>query len=313
MWSTLSAGVDRAISPPTAAAAKKARLRENVTGWLFIAPVVGGVLAFQFFPILVSMVASLTSWDGISSPRFVGLANFVELFTRDPLFLTTLANTAYFTVASIPLTIGLGLVLALLCARQVRGVSFFRTAFFAPYITNVVAVGFVWFWFFHPTQGVVNGLLDLVGIEGPAWLSSSTWAMPAVILVAVWQGVGYPMIILLAGLQGIPEVLYESARVDGASAWARVRFITLPLLTPHFLFLLITQFISSFQVFGLIYVMTKGGPGHATSVYIYNLYQNAFGYGKVGYACAMAWILFALIASVTYLQWRLQKRWVFYT
>jgi multiple sugar transport system permease protein len=313
MWSTLSAGVDRAISRPTAAAAKKARLRENVTGWLFIAPVVGGVLAFQFFPILVSMVASLTSWDGISSPRFVGLANFVELFTRDPLFLTTLANTASFTVASIPLTIGLGLILALLCARKVRGVSFFRTAFFAPYITNVVAIGFVWFWFFHPTQGVVNGLLDFVGVEGPAWLSSSTWAMPAVILVAVWQGVGYPMIILLAGLQGIPEVLYESAKVDGASAWARVRFITLPLLTPHFLFLLITQFISSFQVFGLIYVMTKGGPGHATSVYIYNLYQNAFGYGKVGYACAMAWILFALIASVTYLQWRLQKRWVFYT
>jgi multiple sugar transport system permease protein len=291
---------------------RSTRLRQNLTGWLFIAPVVFGVVAFQFFPILVSMAASLTAWNGISAPRFVGFDNFVELFTRDPLFLTTLWNTTYFTVVSIPLTIGLGFALALLCARRVRGVVVFRTAYFAPYVTNVVAIGFVWFWFFHPSQGVVNGLLDEVGIDGPAWLSSSTWAMPAVILVSVWQGVGYPMIILLAGLQGIPDVLYESARIDGANALARARHITLPLLTPHFFFLLVTQFISSFQVFGLIYVMTQGGPGHATSVYIYYLYETAFSYGKIGYASAMAWILFAVIATVTFVQWRLQKRWVFY-
>lgn len=291
---------------------RSARLRQNLTGWLFIAPVVFGVVAFQFFPILVSMAASLTAWNGISAPRFVGFDNFVELFTRDPLFLTTLWNTTYFTVVSIPLTIGLGFGLALLCARRVRGVVIFRTAYFAPYVTNVVAIGFVWFWFFHPSQGVVNGLLQEVGVDGPAWLSSSTWAMPAVILVSVWQGVGYPMIILLAGLQGIPDVLYESARIDGANAFARARHITLPLLTPHFFFLLVTQFISSFQVFGLIYVMTQGGPGHATSVYIYYLYETAFSYGKLGYASAMAWILFAIIATVTFVQWRLQKRWVFY-
>jgi multiple sugar transport system permease protein len=160
---------------------------------------------------------------------------------------------------------------------------------------------------------VINGLLSQLGINGPQWLSSSSWAMPAVIMVSVWQGIGYPMIILLAGLQGLPNEFYESAKIDGAAAWQRLRFITLPLLTPHFLFLLITQFISSFQVFGLIYVMTKGGPGHATSVYIYNIYQNAFSYGKVGYASAMAWILFVVIAAVTFLQWKLQKRWVFYT
>ncbi|GAA5030004.1 carbohydrate ABC transporter permease [Actinopolymorpha pittospori] len=288
-------------------------MRRNVTGWLFIGPIVVGVAAFQLFPILVSIAASLTDWNGISTPKFVGLSNFVQLFTRDPLFLVTLKNTVYFTVVSIPLTIGLGLVLAMLCAKPKRGIAFFRTAFFAPYVTNVVAIGFVWFYFFHPSAGVINGLLKEVGVTGPAWLSSSTWAMPAVILVSVWQGVGYPMIILLSGLQGIPEVLYESAKMDGATGWARTRYITLPLLTPHFLFLFITQFISSFQVFGLIYVMTKGGPGHSTSVYIYNLYQNAFGYGKVGYACAMAWILFAVIASVTFAQWKLQKRWVFYT
>ncbi|MFD2081284.1 carbohydrate ABC transporter permease [Actinopolymorpha cephalotaxi] len=289
-----------------------ARRRTNLTGWLFISPIVVGVVAFQFFPILVSMAASLTKWDGISPPEFVGLSNFTDIFTDDPLFYTTLWNTTYFTLASIPLTVGIGFLLAVLCAQRVRGVSFFRTAFFAPYVTNVVAIGFVWFWFFHPSDGVVNGLLQQVGIHGPEWLSSSTWAMPAVILVSVWQGVGYPMIILLAGLQGIPEMLYESAKIDGASSFARVRYVTLPLLTPHFLFLLITQFISSFQVFGLIYVMTKGGPGHSTSVYIYNLYENAFAYGKMGYACALAWILFAVIASVTYAQWKLQNRWVFY-
>jgi multiple sugar transport system permease protein len=229
------------------------------------------------------------------------------------LFLQTFKNTVYFTLASIPLTIGIGLVLALLCARPIRGVAFFRTAYFAPYVTNVVAIGFVWFWFFQPDNGVINGLLSQLGISGPQWLSSSSWAMPAVIMVSVWQGIGYPMIILLAGLQGLPNEFYESAKIDGAGAGQRLRFITLPLLTPHFLFLLITQFISSFQVFGLIYVMTKGGPGHATSVYIYNIYQNAFSYGKVGYASAMAWILFVVIAAVTFLQWRLQKRWVFYT
>jgi multiple sugar transport system permease protein len=292
---------------------RRARRKQNLTGWLFISPIVVGVVAFQFFPILVSIVASLTDWNGISAPKFIGLKNFSEMFTDDPLFLQTFKNTVYFTLASIPLTIGIGLVLALLCARPIRGVAFFRTAYFAPYVTNVVAIGFVWFWFFQPDNGVINGLLSQLGISGPQWLSSSSWAMPAVIMVSVWQGIGYPMIILLAGLQGLPNEFYESAKIDGAGAGQRLRFITLPLLTPHFLFLLITQFISSFQVFGLIYVMTKGGPGHATSVYIYNIYQNAFSYGKIGYASAMAWILFVVIAAVTFLQWKLQKRWVFYS
>ena len=154
--------------------------------------------------------------------------------------------------------------------------------------------------------------MRLFGIAGPAWLTDLTWAMPAVILVSVWQGVGYPMVILLAGLQAIPEDYYDAAKVDGASIWRRFRDITLPLLTPTLFFLLITQFIASFQVFGIIYVMTHGGPANATSVYIYYLYQNAFAFGKLGYASAMAWILFVLIAAFTFIQWKLQKRWVFY-
>jgi multiple sugar transport system permease protein len=179
-------------------------------------------------------------------------------------------------------------------------------------VSNVVAVSVVWFWIYQPQYGVLNSLLAKVGIEGPAWLSSTTWAMPAVIMVSVWQGVGYPMIILLAGLQGIPHELYEAAKIDGASPWNQFWKITLPLLTPTLFFLFITQFISSFQVFGIIYVMTQGGPANETSVYIYYLYQTAFAFGKMGYASAMAWILFAIIGAVTFIQWKLQKRWVFY-
>lgn len=303
----LQLGAKRARKSP-----RRSRWRRNVEGWLFIAPVILGILVFQFAPLLVSIYASLTDWDGISPARFVGLNNFKTLFTGDPLFITTLKNTAYFTIGSVPVSIAVGFGLALLCNQPIRGVAIFRTAYFAPFVTNIVAIGFVWFYFFQPTDGVLNGILGVGGIHGPAWLSSSSWVMPALISVSVWQGVGYPMIILLAGLQGIPVELQEAATVDGAGRFRRMWSITMPLLTPQFFFLSITQFISSFQVFGLIYVLTKGGPGHDSTVYIYYLYQNAFAYGKMGYASAMAWLVFVLIALVTLVQWKLQKRWVFY-
>ena len=203
-------------------------------------------------------------------------------------------------------------VLALLCNRQVRGIGFFRAAYFAPFITNIVAVGYIWYWIYNPERGFLNGLLSTVGIDGPAWLSSSSWALFAVVIVSVWQGAGYPMVIFLAGLQGIPKDLYEAAEIDGAGAWQRVRRITLPLLTPSLFFVVVTQFITSFQVFGVIYIMTQGGPGNATSVYIYYLYQTAFSFGKLGYASAMAWVLFVIIMVVTFIQIRLTKRFVYY-
>lgn len=281
-------------------------------GFLYIAPLILGILAFQFFPIVVSIYVSLTKWDGISPPEFVGLGNFQEMFTGDPLFIEALRNTVVYTILAIPFTTLLGFVLALLCNRQLRGIALLRAAYFAPYITNVVAIGYIWFWIFNPDRGLLNSMLSMVGIHGPAWLSSSTWAMPAVVLVSVWQGAGYPMVIFLAGMQGIPKDLYEAAEIDGAGAWSRVRRITIPLLTPHLFFVLVTQFITSFQVFGIIYIMTHGGPGHSTSVYIYYLYQAAFSSGKLGYASAMAWLLFIILGAVTYGQWRLQRRWVFY-
>jgi len=288
------------------------RGRRNIEGWIFIGPAILGILAFQFVPILVSMYASLTTWDGMNPPEFTGIGNFRRLVVEDTFFRETLRNTIVFTLGHIPLTIVIALMLALLCNLNLPGISIFRTAYFIPAVSNVVAISVVWFWIYQPQNGVLNSMLSRIGIEGPAWLSSTTWAMPAVIMVSVWQGVGYPMVILLAGLQGIPHELYEAARIDGASQWNQFRKITIPLLTPTLFFLLITQFISSFQVFGIIYVMTQGGPANATSVYIYYLYQNAFAFGRMGYASAMAWILFAIIAVVTFVQWKLQKRWVFY-
>lgn len=301
-----------AISPTRPRRISRVRMQEHIYGWLFILPIVIGVCFFQFYPILVSMYASLTDWTGINDPSFVGASNYVRLFSGDRFFRLTLRNTAYYTLGSIPLSIWLAMVLALLCNRSMRGVYWYRTAYFAPNVTSTVAISLVWFWLYAPDIGPINWALAKIGIEGPSWLTSVAWAMPAVILVGVWQHVGYPMLILLAGLQGIPESLYEAAKLDGAGATRRFRYVTLPLLTPSIFFLLITQFIASFQVFGLIYVMTQGGPANATNVYIHYLYQNAFSFGRLGYASAMAWILFAIIALITLVQWRFQKRWVFY-
>jgi multiple sugar transport system permease protein len=288
------------------------RLEEHVFGWLFILPVVIGVGFFQFYPIGVSIYASLTNWTGLNEPTFIGAENYTRLITADRFFRLTMRNTIYYTLGSIPLSMSVALILALLCNRSMRMVYWYRTAFFAPNVTSTVAISLVWFWLYAPDVGLFNWFLSLFGIQGPAWLSSLTWAMPAVIVVGVWQHVGYPMLILLAGLQGVPESLYEAAKLDGAGPLYRFRHVTLPLLTPSIFFLLITQFISSFQVFGLIYVMTQGGPANATNVYIHYLYQNAFAFGRLGYASAMAWVLFLIIALITLVQWQMQRRWVFY-
>lgn len=280
-------------------------------GWIFIGPLMAGILGFQILPMAVSLYASLTDWDGITVPTLVGVDNYAGL-SQDPFFWQTLTNTALFTLGAIPLTLMLALLLAVLCNGKGKGTNaFFRTIYFTPYVTSIVAISLVWNQVYAP-KGVINALLGLLGIQGPAWLADSSWALIAVIIVAVWQGVGYPMVILLAGLQGIDGTLYEAAKVDGASSWTQFFRITLPLLTPQIFFVVITQFITSFQVFAIIFVMTSGGPGNATNVYIFYLFQNAFTFGRMGYASAMAWILFLIIGIVTFLQWRLQKKWVFY-
>jgi multiple sugar transport system permease protein len=288
------------------------QLRRDIEGWLFISPVVVGVLGFYALPIAVSFYTSFTNWDGLTQREWVGLFNYERLITRDDTFRESIKNTLIYVAGHIPLTLGIALALAMLCNRPMKGVTWFRTAYFLPVVTNVVAISLVWGFFFSPNDGPVNWFLSGFGIDGPSWLTDTQFAMAAIIIVSVWFGVGYPMVILLAGLQGIPETYYDAAKVDGASAWWRFRSITVPLLTPALFFLTITQFISSFQVFGIIYVLTDGGPANATEVYIHNLYQNAFQFSRMGYASAMAWLLFVAIALVSLVQWRLQKYWVHY-
>ena len=288
------------------------RKPQHLAGWLFVGPVIFGVLAFQLAPVVASGGVSLTNWTGLTRPNFIGLKNFVTLFTDDDTFYRSLLHTAVFTVAVVVATIMGGLGLAVLCNQKMAGVRIFRTLYYAPVVTNVVAIGFVWFWLFEPNHGLINSVLGLLGIPGPAWLSDSRTALIAVIIVAVWQGIGYPMVILLAGLQAIDPTLIEAARVDGAGPWRRFWRITFPLLTPSLFFLTITQFISSFQVFGIIYVMTSGGPNNATTVFIYQIYNAAFAQGQLGYAAAMGWVLFAIIGIITAVQWRMERRWVHY-
>jgi multiple sugar transport system permease protein len=286
--------------------------RQNLAGWLFIGPVIFGVLAFQIVPVVASLGVSMTNWTGLSDPDFLGLGNFIALFTTDTRFYRTLLNTTIFTVAMVSLSIAIGLGLAVLCNQRIRGSGVFRTLYYSPAITNVVAIGFVWFWLYEPNDGLINSVLRGMGINGPAWLSDPRTALIAVIIVALWQGVGYPMVILLAGLQSIDRSLLEAATVDGASDWRRFWRITFPLLTPSVFFLTIMQFISSFQVFGIIYVMTSGGPNNATSVLIFKIYEVAFGQGRLGYASAMGWVLFLIVGLVTVFQWTMEKRWVHY-
>ena len=292
--------------------AKAKPKRQNLAGWLFVGPVILGVLFFQLAPVAASLVVSLTNWSGLNKPTFLGLDNYKELFTADDTFWPSLKNTVIFTLAVVVLTIGIGLALAVLCNQKVKGIGIFRTLYYSPAVTNVVAIGFVWFWLYDPDNGLFNSTLKTIGIDGPAWLSDTKTALIAVIIVAIWQGVGYPMVILLAGLQSIDQSLLEAATVDGASAWRRFWSVVVPLLTPSLFFLTITQFITSFQVFGIIYVMTSGGPNNATSVFIFHIYEAAFGHGRLGYASAMGWVLFVIVGVVTAVQWRLEKRWVHY-
>lgn len=279
-------------------------------GWLFVGPVLAGVAIFQVAPIFQSIAVSFTNWNGITPPDYVGVDNYVRMLTADPVFWTVLRNTVVFTFASVGLSIAVGLVLSLMLNSPIRGRGVFRTIFLVPLVSNMVAIGFVWFWIFQADGGLINGWLSVIGIDGPDWLLSRDWAMVVIVIVAVWQGIGYPIIILLAGLQAIPEELNEAASIDGASGWRRFWRITLPLLTPSLAFLTITQIIMSFQIFGIIYVMTRGGPGNATSVLIYHIYSTSFGDRQIGYASAMGMVLFIFVALITLTQVALQKRWV---
>ena len=279
---------------------------------MFVAPVILGTLFFSFMPVIFSFLASLTDWDGINPPKFTGFANYVRLVAGDRHFVSSVWNTIRFTAGSIPFALVLGLLLAVLVNRKgMRSATIYRTAYFAPSVTSSVAISLVFSLIYAPQNGLFNQLLQMVGIQGPDWLGSTAWQMPSVIILQVWLAAGYNMVIYLAGLQGIPESLYESAVIDGATGWQQFTKITLPLLTPTTFFLLITSVIASFQIFNVFYVLFSI-PAYSTTVYIYYLYLNAFNYFRMGYASAMAWVLFIVIGGITMFQWRMSHRWVHY-
>lgn len=284
--------------------------KEAIDGYLFISPWIVGFLIFTLGPLIASILLSFTKWDIFSAPEFVGVANYTKLFA-DPLFNKSLYNTFYYAIFSIPLGMAGGLFLAILLNQKVKGLPIFRTLFYLPSVTSGVAVALLWKWIFNPEFGIANLILNLFGLPSLQWLSSPRWAMPALIIMSLW-GVGGGMLIYLAGLQGIPQQLYEAAELDGACWWSCFVKVTLPMLSPTLFFQLIMGIIGSFQVFTQVYVMTQGGPANATLVYVLYLYQNAFQWWKMGYASALAWVLFAIVMIFTLIQFKLAPRWVHY-
>jgi|LFRM01.2.fsa_nt_gb multiple sugar transport system permease protein len=284
--------------------------KEAIEGYLFISPWLLGFLIFTLGPLIASIFISLSKWDIFSDPQFVGIENYIKMFS-DPLFKKSLWNTFYYSVFSIPLGMAGGLSLALLLNQQVKGLPIFRTLFYLPSVTSGVAVALLWKWIFNPEFGIANAILNFFGLPSLQWLNSPTWAMPALIIMSLW-GVGGGMLIYLAGLQGIPKQLYEAAELDGAGTWSCFINITLPMLSPTLFFQLITGIIGSFQIFTQAFVMTNGGPVNATLFYVLYLYRNAFQSWKMGYASALAWFLFIVILILTLIQFRLSKRWVHY-
>lgn len=278
---------------------------------LFLLPALVPLVAFRIFPMIASVWVSLVEWNLLRAPVFVGIANYTEVLT-DPRFHKALGNTVYYMVGYLPLVLVGALAVALLLNSRLKGLAFFRSIYFLPVVTSWVVVALLWKWLLSPQGGIVNYLLSLVGIQGPGWWTDPDWAMPAIIIASVWKDLGFNMLILLAGLQNIPEELYEAARIDGAGVWRRIRSITLPLLTPSILFVMILAMIGAFQVFDQVWVMTEGGPGGATTVVMEQVVQNAFRYGRMGEASAMSWILFAIILTFTVLQLRFQRKWVHY-
>jgi len=288
-------------------------MRQNVLGYLWISPWIIGFLVFILGPMVASFGFSFTNYRIINEARWVGLDNYIYAFAEDDLFWPSLGKTFYFMLISVPLgTLG-SLLLAMLLNERLVGETIYRTFFFLPSLTPLAAAAILWIWILHPDVGLLNYLLSLVGIDGPAWLGSTQWALPSIILITLWSSIGGGrMIIFLAGLQGVPQELYEAADIDGAGSWPKFRHITLPMISPALFFNLILGVIGALQVFTTAFITTKGGPGRATWFFALHIYTNAFEYFDMGYASALAIVLFVILLVFTVIQLRLSDKWVFY-
>lgn len=286
--------------------------KEAIQAYTFILPVLFGLIVFNIFPIFASAFLSLTDWDGLTQANFIGLGNYQKLF-QEELFWTSMKNTLYYTFVNVPLLVAISLGLALLMNSKIRGITFYRTCYYLPTVTSMVAISTVWNWMYNGDYGLINMVLwEAFGIIGPRWLSSTDWAMIALIIMSVWKSAGYYMVIFLAALKGVPEELYEAAEIDGASKWQRTLHITLPMVSPTTFFVLIMALIGSFQMFEQSYVMTSGGPSYSTTTMVLIIFQQAFSYLRMGYASALAWVLFILIMFFSFIQMYFQKKWVHY-
>jgi len=291
---------------------KKRKWKKNLIGYLFIAPSLFGFMVFILAPTIFSLYLSFTDWDlfsGLSGIEFIGLGNYIELFQSE-IVLKSLFNNIIFAIINVIVIMVISLLLALLLNKNLYGKSFIRGLFFFPYISNMVAICIVWMALFNRDSGPINMFLRTIGINNPpGWLTSTSTALPSIMIVSIWINIGYTMVVYLAGLQNVPKELYESAQIDGANTLQKFRYITIPLLANTTFFVFIITLINSFKVFAPVNIMTQGGPGDATYVLVYYIFISAFRHYRFGYAAAMAWILFIIVFIITIIQWRGQKKW----
>ena len=293
---------------------RKRQLKRNITGYAFILPNIIGVTIFTLIPMLYSLVMSFTDWDytqGFGNFNWVGLKNYIDMWT-DEWFTASFINTIVFAVVVVPVTVGLALVLSVLIDKYCFAKLPIRLAMFMPYISNVVAVAIVWVMMYSP-WGPFTQMIQAFGVENPPqWLGDPDWALPAIMIMQIWTGLGYAIMIYTSSIQGLPQDVYEAAEIDGANGLQKFFYLTVHFLSPTTFFLVITTFITSFQIFAPIQIMTRGGPGSSSNVLVYYIYTSAFTFYKMGYASAMSWILFLLLFAITMIQWKGQKKWVSY-
>ncbi|MEK4443039.1 MULTISPECIES: carbohydrate ABC transporter permease [Niallia] len=287
-----------------------ARKNANLWGFLFISPQLLGLLFFSLVPLIYAFYLSFTDWSGFGSSSFIGISNYINQI-NNPDFWKAMVNTIYYMFLVVPIGIALALILAV-ALNKVKGKAIYRVFFFMPVVTSSVSVGIIFMWILNGDFGILNELLSYIGITGPHWLTDTKWVIPSIALLSIWWGLGYNMVIFLAGLQGISRSYYEAAEMDGANAIQKFRHITIPLLTPTTFFVTIMTIISSFQVFDQAFVMTNGGPAKASYTIVFHIYDQAFVDFTMGKSAAASMILFVIILIFTLIQFKFQKRWVFY-
>ncbi len=288
-------------------------LKPSTWGYIFISPWILGFLIFSGGPLVASLFISLTEYDILSSPNFVGVDNYRFAVSEDPLFWNSLWRTTYFAIVAVPLGLIGSLALAVLLNQALRATTFFRTLYFLPHLTPAVAMAILWSWLLHPTLGFANNFLTGLGLPEFAWLTSRETVIPTLIMISLWAGVGgNTMLIFLAALQGIPRDLEEAAELDGAGSWNKFKVITLPLISPVIFFNLILGIIASFQVFTLAFVATDGGPSYGSWFFILHIYNQAFSYFRLGYGSALAWIFLLIVLALTLFNFVVGRRWVYY-